>query len=350
MKHSSVIQLLLNEESLDHAQIVTKLLKRAIRLECLVAFAKMSPLNDMIEEMKGALSRGLEARFAIGLSFYLTEPDLLRELLRLSKRHALELYLSNSSETFHPKIYAFQNVKQCSVLIGSANFTNGGLSDNYEASAMIKDVDGSLMASVTRHFDALITQKVIVPATKPRIDEYERKYVIHDAWRKVAKKRAEGSNLTDTQNYTLLHDILELMKEDDSERGFDTQKANRRDDRHQARTMLDRLASRRGNARDFLQHYEALIRLFHSSGLHRSKTQVANCSDQFLTAVADIVRQKNLSPSKAFDVLHGHFSEISGAGINLLTEILHALNNTRFAVMNQNAVSGMMREIGRAHV
>lgn len=343
MKNPNVIQLLLNEESRDHAQIVTKLLKWATRLECLVAFAKMSPLNDMIEEMKEALSRGLEARFAIGLSFYLTEPDLLRELLRLSKRHALELYLSNSSETFHPKIYAFQNVKQCSVLIGSANFTNGGLSDNYEASAMIKDVDGSLMASVTRHFDALITQKVIVPATKPRIDEYERKYVIHDAWRKVAKKRAEGSNLTDTQNYTLLHDILELMKEDDSEWGFDTQKANRRDDRRQAQAMLERLASRRGGARDFMQHYETLIRLFHSSGLHRGKTQVANCSDQFLSAVADIVRQKNLSPSKAFDVLHGHFSEIPGAGINLLTEILHALNNTRFAVMNQNAVSGMMR-------
>lgn len=70
---------------------------------------------------------------------------------------------------------------------------------------------------------------------------------------------------------------------------------------------------------------------------------MAEHPDQFLAAVVDIVGKRNLSPNDAFDVLHGHFSEIPGAGINLLTEILHALDNKRFAVMNQNAVSGMMR-------
>ena len=39
--------------------------------------------------------------------------------------------------------------------------------------------------------------------------------------------------------------------------------------------------------------------------------------------------------------MHAHFENITGAGINLLTEILHALDNRRYAVMNQNAVTGL---------
>ncbi len=344
MKNEKAIQLLLNEERQDHGQVVTQLLKRADRLECLVAFAKTSALDDMMEELERALIRGLKARFAIGLDFYLTEPDLLRKLWKLGNDHALELYLSDSSETFHPKIYAFQSEEQCSVLVGSANLTHGGLSRNYEASAVISDANGTLMASVIRHFDELAANEVIVPATKLRIDAYEREYAVHDAWRKVAKRRAEKLNSTEGPSYTLLRDILELMKEDDSKAGFEEQKKCRGKNRRQARAKLENMASQRdGVKRDFPQCYEELIELFHSGGLHRGKTRVAEHPDKFLAAVADIVRKRNLSPNGAFDVLHGHFSEISGAGINLLTEILHALDNKRFAVMNQNAVSGMMR-------
>jgi hypothetical protein len=32
---------------------------------------------------------------------------------------------------------------------------------------------------------------------------------------------------------------------------------------------------------------------------------------------------------------------VSGAGINVMTEILHSLDNLRFVVMNQNSVSGL---------
>ncbi len=108
MKSEKAVQLLLNEKDQDHARAVTKLLKRATHLECLVAFAKTSARKGMMTELKKALDRGLTARFAIGLDFYLTKPALLRELWTLSKDDKLELYLSNSSETFHPKIYAFK--------------------------------------------------------------------------------------------------------------------------------------------------------------------------------------------------------------------------------------------------
>ena len=183
MQDGKAVQLLLNEEEHRHGHVVEKLLKRAERLECLVAFAKTSALGDLLKPLRKALESGLKARFAIGLDFYLTEPEALRQLFALAEKHALVLYLSNASDTFHPKIYAFQNGKQCSVIVGSANLTHGGFYGNYEASALIDDASGALMASVTRHLDALVADRILVPATKPRIDAYEREYIIHDTCR-----------------------------------------------------------------------------------------------------------------------------------------------------------------------
>ena len=127
----------------------------------------------------------------------LEEPLNVLRLFALAEKHALVLYLSNASDTFHPKIYAFQNGKQCSVIVGSANLTHGGFYGNYEASALVDDASGALMASVTQHFDALVADRILVPATKPRIDEYEREFLIHDTCRKVAKKRAQKASRTE---------------------------------------------------------------------------------------------------------------------------------------------------------
>lgn len=132
------------------------------------------------------------------------------------------------------------------------------------------------------------------------------------------------------------------MKSDDSAHGFTAQKTGRKGNLRQARRRLAELAALSSNARrDFPSNYDALIGLFHSGGLHRGKSRIANHPGQFVAAVADILDRRNLSPAEAFTVLHGHFGAITGAGINLLTEILHALDNKRFAVMNQNAVSGL---------
>lgn len=84
-----------------------------------------------------------------------------------------------------------------------------------------------------------------------------------------------------------------------------------------------------------------MIALFHSGGLHRAKSRLASHADGFLEAVAAVVNAPRLSPHDAYDLLLTYFMEVTGAGVNLLTEILHTLDNKRFAVMNQNAVSGM---------
>jgi len=342
MQDREAVQLLLNGEKHGHGHMVEKLLKRTERLECLVAFAKTSALGGFLKPLRKALERGLKARFAIGLDFYLTEPEALRQLFALTEKHALVLYLSNASDTFHPKVYAFQHGKQCSVIVGSANLTHGGFYGNYEASALVDDASGALMVSVTQHFDALVADGILVPATKPRIDAYEREFLIHDTCRKVAKKRAQKASRTEGPNFTILADLLELMRNDDSAHGFSTQKTVRKRNLRQARRRLTELGALSSNVRRaFPGRYDALIDLFHSGGLHRGKSRIANHPGQFVAAVADLLGRRNLSPAQAFAVLHEHFGAITGAGINLLTEILHTLDNKRFAVMNQNAVSGL---------
>ena len=92
----SKVQLVLNGEQTGHADALLASLKRARHVDCLVAFAKGSALKLMLKAVKKSLYRGMTARFAIGLSFYLTEPTLLRTLFRLSKNHPLELYLSDT--------------------------------------------------------------------------------------------------------------------------------------------------------------------------------------------------------------------------------------------------------------
>lgn len=249
MKKRQAVELLLNGEKRDHGQVIAGLLKKAERLECMAAFAKTSAFQGVLEALQASLAHGLEARFAIGLDFYLTEPALLRKLMEMGKKHTLELYLSASSETFHPKIYALRHIRGCSVLIGSANLTAGGLCDNYEASALVDDPEGALTASITQHFNELNADGTLVRATKLRIDDYARDYVIHDACRKVARRCAANVNHADGISIEVLRDILELMKSDSSSNGFKSQQTLRGRNLRKAQRKLGELASLSGAGR-----------------------------------------------------------------------------------------------------
>lgn len=336
------VRLVLNGQKRAHGDAVTEMLRRAHQFECMVAFGKDSALPELLAPLEQALGRGMTARFAIGLSFHLTEPGLLRKLFDLSRRYPVQLFLSNGDATFHPKIYAAWTPKRCTVIVGSANLTAGGLCDNHEASALIDGQDTTLFTEIHAHFDALIAENSIVPATRKRIEDYAAEFAIHDAWRKMAKKRADRVSLDDVQDLAVLADKLAEMKRDGTRDGFAAQKVLRRENLRQARRQIQSLATpAKGGTRNFLPRYEALIDLFHSGGLHRAKTRVAREPGRFLAAVADIAARPRLAPAEAFEVLHTHFENVTGAGINLLTEILHALDNKRYAVMNQNAVTGL---------
>lgn len=227
-------------------------------------------------------------------------------------------------------------------MIGSANFTRGGLTDNYEASVLIDDPSGAMMSSVIKHFDDLIEEEAIMPASKALIDQYAKDHEINAAWFSLAKRQVSRAVATGDASLDALLNFLRLMKQGGANSDFEVQLKIRRNNLAQAISQLRSIATWRGKSeKDFLTHYDSLIALFHSGGLARAKTRIADHRNNFTKAVAAIVDEPAASPREAFSLLHSHFVKIKGAGINLLTEILHTLDNKRFAVMNQNSVSGL---------
>lgn len=339
----SKVKLVLNGKQDGHADALLALIGHARHLDCIVAFAKGSALKLMLEALKQSLSRGMTARFAIGLSFHLTEPSLLRRLFSLSKDLGLHLYLSDTDETFHPKVYAFSGSRRSTVFVGSANLTAGGLSKNYEASVRVDDSDGALAAEVAAHFDELIESKVVVPATKGRIDNYAREFAVQKVWRDMAKSRVDKINREAAPDLGVLAYQLKEMMGDESENGFASHQTNRARNVAEAKAHIHKIATlQRPTAATFLPMYEYLYHRFHSGGLHRQKTRIAAQASHFVAALADILERGKLPPAEAFDILRQHFLGIKGAGVNLLTEVLHAIDNKRYAVMNQNAVEGLV--------
>lgn len=341
MKSNS--ELILNGKTVHHANALLAPLKRAQHLDCMVAFAKASALKAFLPPLKKALARGMTARFAVGLSFHLSEPKILRQLFRL-RGDGLDLYLSNDRDrTFHPKIYSFREGAGSTVFVGSANLTFGGLAENYEASIRSDEPDGHLAAAVAAHFDDLIEREVLVEASTKKISDYALEFDVHDAWRKVARKRAEKITSEGARDLSLLAFQLEEMKRDESENGFAAHRILRGRNLVRSRRQIRQLSAvQRPSSASFLPQYERLIEHFHSGGLARQKTRIAAQATQFVTALNVMLQAGKPPPETAFETLRERFRDIRGAGVNLLTEILHAIDNQRYAVMNQNAVTGML--------
>lgn len=336
-------RLLFNSES-GHGDELVELFSRATRFDCMVAFANSYGLAHIIGGLEAALTNGLEARFAVGLDFYQTSPDLLYKLLSLEKTKRLQLFISMSRYTFHPKVYAFAFDSGCAVVTGSANLTSGGFARNYEASTVVHDPSGQLMNTLSQYFDELIEERELVPASKPLIDDYAQKHTLYHAHHFVADKRfSRAINDTGIQTLTL-REILAEMKADVSESGFASQIQVRRAGRERAREIIQDLAtSRRLESEDFVGSYEDLISCFHSGGLHRGKNVIAKNAGSFLVGLASVSKRVPDESSKAYRLLHEHFLDVDRAGVNVITEILHAIDNDKFAVMNQNAVSGLRK-------
>lgn len=112
-----------------------------------VASAIRSLLSDY-EEIHWAVAWGTQVDLArtllshkakiravtFGLAFSQTDPDLVENMIGVN---GCRVILSFPNGTFHPKIYAFRSGDRVAAIVGSANFTQGGLGRNHEASVCL---------------------------------------------------------------------------------------------------------------------------------------------------------------------------------------------------------------------
>lgn len=102
-----------------------------------VAFVKRSGVQFLGAALRD-FSRLGDVRISVGVDFGGTSEEGLLQLLDVSggDGHIWVFHNTNGS-TFHPKAFLFRNAAEALVIIGSGNFTQGGLFTNYESALSI---------------------------------------------------------------------------------------------------------------------------------------------------------------------------------------------------------------------
>ncbi len=342
---------LLSNEGGSHASVLRGLLAGASRLTCVVAFARMSGFEMISEALATRVAGGMRATFVIGLDFYQTEPELLSALLRLKGRGRpgrvrVLMGAEGHSHTMHPKVYAFSHRDgTTSAVIGSANMTRGGFRDNHEFSAVMRGQDVGWMRELDDWIKAQVGAGEIVEADAEAIGRYAARRTAYLPHVQIAERRARAAAKAGPGQTSTLRAILAAMRADDGVDGFDAQAARRAASHVEAAALLGRLARRKGSdERGFLLLYEPLVAgLWHSGGLQRAKTTIARRAREFQDALRWLDGSPSEDPEVLFERLRTLMAEVPKAGVNVITEILHTRDRTRFAVMNQNSVAGMRR-------
>lgn len=97
----------------------------------IVAYAKTSGVNRLLPYMQQFVEKGGDIKGVVGIDQYNTSYEALKSLNTVCS--ALYVFHSeNMSQTFHPKMYSFENNDNFWYSIGSNNMTGGGLFSNYE--------------------------------------------------------------------------------------------------------------------------------------------------------------------------------------------------------------------------
>lgn len=106
------------------------LLEEHEELHWATAWGSHMPLADRLV--------GHAAKFrnvTFGVAFCQTDPDLVDRLAGLDHCYVATGFAGG---TFHPKVYVFRSGDRLAAVVGSANFTNGGLHRNHEAAVLLE--------------------------------------------------------------------------------------------------------------------------------------------------------------------------------------------------------------------
>jgi hypothetical protein len=87
---------------------------------------------DMTERL--VANRAKFRNVTFGVAFSQTDPDLVAALVGVPHSYVATRFAGG---TYHPKVYGFRSGRRVAAIIGSANFTGGGLGKNLEAAVAL---------------------------------------------------------------------------------------------------------------------------------------------------------------------------------------------------------------------
>ena len=135
----------------------------------LMAYVSLGGIKIIEDTLFDFLNRGNFVDWIIGIDGEITSKDSLDYMLFLKKKFPknvrVRIFTSGSNRIiFHPKIYWLCNSEKHSIILGSSNFTEGGLKINFEASALLcMDVNEGVDKKTINEFENL-WQKFSTPA------------------------------------------------------------------------------------------------------------------------------------------------------------------------------------------
>lgn len=112
--------------------------RQFVSLDIVVAFAKNSGVLRLKEALEQFRKEGGTVNVFVGVDLGGTSYEALTNLAQCVDE--LHIVHSETSQTFHPKVYKFTGKKNAVVIVGSHNLTAGGLWTNFE-SALITHFD-----------------------------------------------------------------------------------------------------------------------------------------------------------------------------------------------------------------
>ena len=115
---------------------------------CAVAFLKQSGIyQELLDSLRNFMSRGGIVHMTFGANVFdndvkgtdYTATELILKTVQSDPHSQVFLY-HEKQRTFHPKLYLFSNekIQQALLVIGSSNWSKGGLINNVEANIIVK--------------------------------------------------------------------------------------------------------------------------------------------------------------------------------------------------------------------
>ena len=171
---------LLSNLNFPIGNVIKQTLQDAHSAQFAVAFLKYSGIELIEQSLKQCLANNGSLEIITGLDFKATEGKALRYFIRLKKQYPqVKLFCfgdkadNKTGIIFHPKIYLFENKKETTGIVGSANLTKGGMMTNFEVNAVFQERQPLYFSQLQAIYNSVKFRDSVFAPDEDYVDGYE---------------------------------------------------------------------------------------------------------------------------------------------------------------------------------
>lgn len=300
--------------------LVEEYVSQSTNINIAVALASQTAISVLDNAQKIC-----KVKFVVGI--YLPTP--LEVLKRLMEDYGNNARIYNS-EIFHPKVYLFTLLDGTKkAILGSGNFTNGGLYNNIEASVLIEDTD--IIAELENWFHTIYLK------SQPITDDFLAKYKEY-ADTEIEYSINKEKRIKQIQpKLDIYADIREKAIKQLRRKVKNKRFAEIVNDRSNVVKQLRKCIGVSNYFKDFdVDAFLKIQELGHIVPIYSSYLQEAKSNGK-LANVLNMLIDESMPLSKRFDAAFTKEYKIKGVGINFLSKVLCVYNPQQYVIWNEPA-------------